>query len=79
MPQNKFTWGNAVCIKKTAPLNFHPGAIVSVCGLTKIESEKLAKKYDSKIGEWGYTIEYIGGADTEIPERFLEKFEEKNG
>lgn len=72
---NKFTWGDSARVKNTAPLYFHPGEIVSIWGMTKIESEKLANKYKTNLGEWLYTIEYIGGADTEIPEKFLEKYE----
>ena len=33
---NKFTWGDSVVIKKTAPYSFHPGEFASVCGFRKI-------------------------------------------
>jgi hypothetical protein len=71
---NKFNWGETVRVKNTAPHIFRPGEIVSVCGMTKIDSRMLANKYDSNIGEWVYTIEYLGGSDIEIPERYLEKY-----
>lgn len=71
---NKFDWGETVKIKDTAPNIFRPGEIVSICGMTKIDSMKLSDKYDSHIGEWVYTIEYLGGSDIEIPERYLEKY-----
>lgn len=73
---NKFDWGETARVKNTAPLNFRPGQVVSICGMTKIKSKALADKYDSSIGEWVYTIEYLGGSDTEISERYLEKFQE---
>lgn len=73
--ENRFDWGESVRVKNTAPISFRPGQIASVCGMTKIKSEKLASKYKSNIGEWIYTIEYVGGADIEIPERYLEKYE----
>ncbi|MDE3056019.1 MAG: hypothetical protein KGI80_04955 [Verrucomicrobiota bacterium] len=72
-PENKFDWGETVRIKSSAPFHFRPGEIVSVCGMTKTDSKVLADKYNSYIGEWVYTIEYLGGVDTEIPERYLEK------
>ena len=73
--ENKFDWGETVKIRSTAPTTFHPGQIVSVCGMTKVLSKLLSEKYKSEIGEWVYTIEYIGGSDIEIPERYLEKYE----
>ena len=74
---NKFTWGESARVKNIAPIKFQPGQIISICGMTRISSEKLAEKYDSMIGEWVYTIEYLGGADIEIPERYLEPYQEK--
>ncbi len=76
MSNNKFDWGQSVKIKGVAPKNFHPGEIVSVCGMTKIKTTFLADKYKSNIGEWIYTVEYVGGKDIEIPEKYLEKYEE---
>ena len=73
---NKFNWGETVLVCKTAPPIFRPGEIVSVCGMTKINNKMLSNKYDSIIGEWVYTIEYLGGKDIEIPERYLGKYEE---
>jgi len=70
---NKFTWGETAIIKKTAPEHLHPGEIVSICGMTKIETNRLASLYNSQIDEWVYTVEFIGGKDMEIPERYLEK------
>lgn len=71
---NKFDWGESARVKDTAPTNYRPGQIVSVCGMTKIKSKTLADRYKSNIGEWIYTIEYIGGSDIEIPEHYLEKY-----
>ncbi|MBU6382694.1 MAG: hypothetical protein KGR16_00030 [Verrucomicrobia bacterium] len=71
---NKFDWGETVKVKDTAPITFRPGEIVSVCGMAKTDSKVLADKCGSHIGEWIYTIEYIGGSDVEIPEHYLEKY-----
>ncbi len=72
---NKFNCGETMRIRDIAPTIFRQGEIVSVCGRTKINTKVLANKYDSNIGEWVYTIEYLGGSDIEIPERYLEKYE----
>jgi len=74
---NKFTWGETVLVKIEAPNNFHPGSIASVCGMFRASSENLAKKYHAKLGDWIYTIEFIGGKDVEIPECYLEPYKEE--
>ncbi len=74
---NKFDWGESVKVKDTAPSHFFPGQIASVCGMIKIKTKILADKYESNIGEWIYTIEYTGGSDIEIPEYYLEEYEDK--
>ncbi|MFA5249886.1 MAG: hypothetical protein WC371_00535 [Parachlamydiales bacterium] len=30
---NKFTWGDAVLVKKNAPQAFHPGEFASICSV----------------------------------------------
>ncbi len=71
---SSFDWGETVRVKSTAPIIFRPGEVDSVCGITRTESETFAKKHHSNIGEWVYTIEYLGGSDIEILERYLEKY-----
>ena len=56
---NKFDWGESAKVKIEAPIHFRPGQIVSVCGMTKIKSKKLADKYKSNLGEWIYTIDIL--------------------
>ena len=72
---NKFDWGETVKVKDKAPTAFRPGQIASICEKTKIKSKLLADKHNVNMGDWVYTIEYIGGSDTEIPECYLEKYE----
>jgi hypothetical protein len=62
-----------VKIKHKALACFCPGQIVSICGMIKIKTKILAYKYKANIGEWIYTVEYIGGKDKEVPECYLEK------
>ncbi len=73
---NKFTWGDPVLVKKNAPQDFQLGEFASICGITKIETEKLANFYHSKMNTWVYTIEYEDGSSLEIPECYLEKYKE---
>ena len=71
---NEFDYGDSVKVKDIAPYHFFPGQVASICGMIKIRTKILADKHESNIGEWIYTVEYIGGADIEIPERYLEKY-----
>ena len=49
---NKFDWGESVKVKDTAPTQFRPGQVASVCGMIKIKTKNLADKYTRNIGEW---------------------------
>jgi hypothetical protein len=46
---NKFTWGHPVLVKKSAPQSYLPGEFASICGITKVTTEKLANFYHSAI------------------------------
>ena len=72
--RNKYTWNDYVIIKKNAPEKFHPGKSGVVCGVSKIKFEEIANKYQSKIGDWIYTIEFEDGSDIQIAGCFLEEF-----
>jgi hypothetical protein len=76
-PENKFTWGDTVRVKDEAPKNFHPGEIVSVCGLAEISTEDL--KMDPTLIEptWLYTVEFGDGHSIEIPESYLEPYSDR--
>lgn len=71
----KYTWNDVVIIKKEVPVQFHPGEIGVVCGMSKIEFEDIANKYHSELGSWIYTIEFGDGSDIQVPENYLEKFQ----
>lgn len=72
---NKFTWGDAVFIKKNAPAHLYPGEIVSVCGFYKITSEEGANEFQCNIGDWIYTVEFSDGGDIQIAEPYLGEYE----
>jgi len=73
--ENKFTWGDPILIKKSAPHSFHAGEFASVCGFYKITSEESAKEFQCNVGDWIYTVEFPNGSDTQIAEIYLEKYE----
>ncbi len=73
---NKFTWGSAVSVKKKAPQNYRPGEFASICGIDQITTQKEADELLCKKGEWIYTIEYEDGSSIEVPESYLEKYQE---
>lgn len=37
--------------------------------------EEIAKKYQSELGDWIYTVEFGDGSDIQVAGCFLEKYE----
>ena len=72
---NKFTWGDTVVIKKSAPSHLHPGEIVSVCSVIKIDPEDVKKDPSLIEPTWLYTLEFGDGSSIELPECYLEPYE----
>jgi len=73
---NKFTYNDLIIIKAEAPKIYFPEKLGVICGFTKIKTQKLVDKYKSEIGNWIYIVEFENGSSIEIPERYLEKYEE---
>ncbi len=73
---NFFTWNDLIKVKKEAPICYCPKHAAVICGMEKIKTESLAKKYHSKLGEWLYTIEFEDGSSIEVPECYLEPYQE---
>ena len=73
---NLFTWNDLVLIKLNAPLRYSPGKLAVICGMEQVKSEKLSKEFNIKIGDWLYTVEFGDGSSIEVPESFLEKYQE---
>jgi len=63
-----------VFIRNSAPSLFHPGIVGVICGISKIKFEEIAKKYDAKVGDWIYTVEFGDGSDVQVPEIYLERY-----
>lgn len=55
----KFEHGQDVAVAETAPKEFRPGAVASVCGMRQLDGQNL------------YLVEFSDGEAVEIPERFL--------
>ena len=70
---NKFTWGDSIIIIKSAPDQFHPGEMASICGFHKIKSLETAAQFFCNVGEWIYTVEFGDGSDIQVAEHYLEK------
>ena len=71
---NLFTWNDLVIIKTSVPSSYPEGQIAVICGMEQIKSEKLAKDFKLKMGDWIYTIEFGDGSSIEISEIYLEKY-----
>ena len=73
---NLFTWNDLVVIKPNAPSSYPVGKIAVICGMEQIKSEKLSNEFNIKIGDWLYTVEFGDGSSIEIPEFYIEKYQE---
>jgi hypothetical protein len=73
---NLFTWNDLVVIKPNAPFSYFPGKIAVVCGMEQVKSKKLSNEYDIDIGDWLYTVEFGDGSSIEVPEFFLDRYQE---
>ncbi len=69
---NKFDWGESVKIKDTAPSNFCPGKLASVCGMIKITPEDVRKQLSVVEPTWFYIVEFGDGSSIELPECYLD-------
>ena len=72
---HKFTCGDTAVIKKSVPSHLHPGEIVSVCSVTKIDPEDVKKQPSLIEPTWFYTVEFGDGSSIGLPECYLEPYE----
>ena len=61
----KYDWGQAVRVITTAPVNMRPGKGGSVCGMRKLDDDRL------------YLVEFSDGEAVEIPENLIEAMEDE--
>ena len=68
----KFTLGDFVFVKASAPEKYRAIEAGDICGVFAIETDKLAEKWGEPIGCSMYIVEAGCGDDLEIPEQYLE-------
>ena len=71
--KSKFTWGDAVVIKQTAPKHLHPGEFGSICGISQCMSLQEAEQFEDQEKGCIYTVEFENGSDIQIAECYLDK------
>ena len=71
----RFTWGDSVRLTENAPKEYRKiiGDVGAVVGISRIDSEYRAAKFDLPLNSIVYTIEGSDGRDAEISEKFLER------
>ncbi len=75
---NKYDWNDYVAVLNNAPISLHPGEQAYIVGMQKVNNLTLAKKHNTPIGQWIYTIEFNDGSDITLSEKFLEKVEDNS-
>lgn len=66
-----FTWGDTVLVIPTAPLPYRPGSYGSVCGLRKVDNQKLQELYKVPFDSDLYLVEFKDGEALQIPGKYL--------
>jgi len=67
----EYVWGDAVCLKDTAPSLLGEYRVGSICGIRMVETESVSLQLGEPIGTVMYLVESSDGKAVEIPERFL--------
>ena len=68
----KLTWGDSVVVAQSAPPQFRPGSLGSICGMRQID-QGTASLLGVELGTLVYTVEFKDGIAVEIPEAMLRK------
>ena len=69
----KFTWEDAVSVATTAPTRYRPGMVGAICGMRVIDNKQTQESFGEPLGTNLYLVEFGDGSSMEIPERLLEK------
>lgn len=75
---HRFTWGDGVRVRASAPSAFRPGELGSICAVEEITDEVRARSAGVEIGTVIYLVEFGDGVAVEVAEAFLEA-DEANG
>lgn len=73
---HKFSWGDTVIIKDSAPVFLHPGEIGSICSVNKLDAEDVVQDPVLMEPTWLYTVEFGDGSSIEISEYYLDPYHE---
>lgn len=76
MTKDQFTWGETVKIAIDAPKAYKPGELAEICSMWEIETFENSKRRGEPVGTVIYSIEFGDGTLIEIPDRYLEKYQE---
>jgi hypothetical protein len=71
MSSFRFTWGDTVQVSSTAPSQYRPGSLGSVCGM-RIATGDNSASMETIEPTHLYLVEFGDGFTIEIPDLFLE-------
>ena len=77
MSKEQYTWGETVKIVSGAPKTYRPGKLAEICSMWEIRTDENSKARGEPIGTVIYSIEFGDGTLMEIPDRYLEKYQEQ--
>lgn len=72
MSDSRFTWGDAVRVKATAPASVRPGERGDVVAVTEIVTQEMSDLYDAAVGSTVYQVEFGDGNTEEVGDVWLE-------
>ncbi len=76
MTKNQYTWGETVKITIDAPKAHKPGELAEICSMWEIKTDENSISRGEPVGTIIYSIEFGDGTLMEIPDRYLEKYQE---
>lgn len=68
---SSFDYGDAIVVKKHAPLSYKPGLSGCICGIRMIDSDEVAQQFNQKSGSELYLVEFEDGESLDIPKIHL--------
>jgi len=72
MNKGKFTFGDTVRIRRTAPAEYRPGHVAAICWVDENIDEGLARATGFDVGANIYLVEFADGQSIYVEERMLE-------
>lgn len=72
MQKPRFSWGDAVRVKSSAPADMHAGRRGEVVAVTTFNTQEKVDAYGVSVGGTVYQVEFGDGSTVEIEEGQLE-------